>query len=177
MATQSDIMNNDFAVDLVVPPPVGSSLGWLLMDLPQGFQEIIMMETHGTSYLAIEHVLTESIRDQDRMKPYIHDNKTVILYDALLKIAICTTIVFHQGKFIYHIMIFIFFLFNVEILYDLLPIIAGKSKVAAKQVMDADISNRLGYSSTVVRALRDFLNKSEYADFTVAVSIGNILII
>lgn len=70
------------------------------MDLPHGYREILMMKTHGTSYMAIDHVLVELFGDQDRIKPFIHDNRTTILYDAPLKIALCPTLVIHQGKFL-----------------------------------------------------------------------------
>lgn len=55
------------------------------------------------------------------------------------------------------------------------PIITGKNKVNTKQPIEDDISGRLGYASTVAKASKKFLNDDRFADFTLAVPIGNII--
>lgn len=96
--------------DVAVPSPDRDAINWDVMNLPVDYRRILIMETYGTSYIAIDHVLADLLMDQDRIEHFFYNNGTfsTILYDAQLKIGLCTKYVFHDGKFFYPILTFLY---------------------------------------------------------------------
>lgn len=98
-------MEEEMSVDIVVPPPDREAImDWNVMDLPAAYRQILVNETHGTSYVAIDDVLFDLLL-QDRFDFFINNNNGSyirILFDANLKIGLSLTYVFHQGKFLIH---------------------------------------------------------------------------
>lgn len=88
-----------FGIDVDVPPPSSDEMHVHPANLLPIYHNILFMERFGTTYQAIDHVINELNGDQDRFQPYIHPNRTIILYDTFRKIALCTTLVVYESKY------------------------------------------------------------------------------
>lgn len=82
--------------DVFVPPTPRTELAVHPSAVLPTFERLLLMDRYGSSYIAIDQVLEELDWDRDRIFPFLHKDKIVLLYDAGFKIAVCRSLVVYE---------------------------------------------------------------------------------